>query len=112
VSTAQRRQLGAAPSTQEDFPTTQNELFVWEAIMFRRTKVAFVMVVIAMLATIWGMLGNAVAQKAAVPKSQDKLATGEDEAKQLLLLVDTRQERKGLQARVDEVHGSGVRQTG
>jgi hypothetical protein len=57
--------------------------------MFRRTKVAFVMVVIAMLATIWGMLGTAVGQKAPVPKPQDKVAIGEDEAKQLLLLVDT-----------------------
>jgi hypothetical protein len=31
----------------------------------------------------------AVAQKAAVPKSQDKLALGENEVKQLLLLIDT-----------------------
>jgi hypothetical protein len=34
-----------------------------------------------------------VAQKAAAPKTQDKLALGEGEVKQLLLLVDT--EKKG-----------------
>src|ERR1022692_4825373 len=34
-------------------------------------------------------LGTAVAQKAAVPKSQDKLALGEPEVRQLLLLMDT-----------------------
>jgi Ca2+-binding EF-hand superfamily protein len=35
------------------------------------------------------MVGTAVAQKAAVPKPQDKFAIGEGEAKQLLLLIDT-----------------------
>jgi hypothetical protein len=60
--------------------------------MLNRTKIVLVMLVIAMLATTWGMVG-AVAQKAAVPKPQDKLAIGEDEAKQLLLLVDT--DKKG-----------------
>ena len=80
--------------------------------MFRRTKVAFVMVVIAMLATIWGMVGTAVAHKAAVPKSQDKLAIGEGRSEAIAAPGRYRQERKGLQARVDEVHGSGARQTG
>src|ERR1700694_163881 len=47
------------------------------------------MLVIAILATTWGMVGTAGAQKAGVPKPQDKLAIGEDEAKQLLLLIDT-----------------------
>jgi biopolymer transport protein ExbD len=61
--------------------------------MLNRTKIVLVMLVIAMLATPWGMVGTAVAQKAAVPKPQDKLAIGEDEAKQLLLLVDT--DKKG-----------------
>jgi hypothetical protein len=51
------------------------------------------MLVIAILATTWGMVGTAGAQKAAVPKPQDKFAIGEDEAKQLLLLVDT--DKKG-----------------
>ena|ERR1700730_8944807 len=57
--------------------------------MFRRTKIALVIVVVAMLATTSGMVGTAVAQKAAVPKPQDKFSIGEDEAKQLLLLIDT-----------------------
>jgi hypothetical protein len=56
--------------------------------MLKRTKIVLVIVVITMLATTWGMVGTAVAQKAAVPKPQDKLAIGEDEAKQLLLLID------------------------
>jgi biopolymer transport protein ExbD len=57
--------------------------------MLNRTKVVLVILVIAMLATPWGMVGTAVAQKAAVPKPQDKLAIGEDKARQLLLLIDT-----------------------
>jgi Ca2+-binding EF-hand superfamily protein len=35
------------------------------------------------------MLGTAVAQKASVPKTQDKVALGLAEVKQLLLLMDT-----------------------
>jgi hypothetical protein len=35
------------------------------------------------------MLGTAAAQKAAVPKPQDRLAMGEDNVKQLLPLMDT-----------------------
>jgi Ca2+-binding EF-hand superfamily protein len=58
-----------------------------------RTKIALVIVAVAVLVTTWGILGTAVAQKAAVPKPQDNLAIGEDEAKQLLLLVDT--DKKG-----------------
>jgi len=61
--------------------------------MLNRTKIVLVMLVIAILATTWGMAGSAVAQKAPVPKPQDKLAIGEDEAKQLLLLIDT--DKKG-----------------
>jgi hypothetical protein len=57
--------------------------------MLKRTKIVLVIVVIAMLATTCGTVGTAVPQKAAVPKPQDKLAIGEDEAKQLLLLIDT-----------------------
>jgi CRISPR/Cas system-associated endonuclease Cas3-HD len=48
-----------------------------------------VIVAIAGLVATWAMLGTAVAQKAAAPKPQDKLALGEDEVKQLLLLMDT-----------------------
>ena len=61
--------------------------------MLNRTKIVLVMLVIAILATTWGMVGTAGAQKAPVPKPQDKFAIGEGEAKQLLLLVDT--DKKG-----------------
>jgi hypothetical protein len=57
--------------------------------MLRRMKILLVMGVIAVLVITWAVLGTAVAQKAAVPKSQDRVAIGEDEAKQLLLLIDT-----------------------
>jgi hypothetical protein len=56
--------------------------------MLKQTKVALVVMVIAMLVTTCGTLGTAVAQKAAVPKPQDKLAIGEDEVKRLLPLMD------------------------
>ena len=45
--------------------------------------------VIVLLLATWAMPGIAVAQKAAVPKQQDKLALGENQVKQLLLLIDT-----------------------
>ena len=61
--------------------------------MLNRTKIVLIMLVIAMLATPWAMVGTAVAQKVAVAKPQDTVAIGEDEAKQLLLLVDT--DKKG-----------------
>jgi hypothetical protein len=47
------------------------------------------MVVIALLSAAWVKRGAAVSQKAASPMSQDKLALGEPEVKQLLHLVDT-----------------------
>jgi hypothetical protein len=62
--------------------------------MLNRTKIVLVMLGVAMLATTWGMVGTAVGQKAAVPKPQDNLAIGEDEAEQLLLLVDTDEKGK------------------
>jgi hypothetical protein len=46
-------------------------------------------VAIAVLVVTWFLVENAVAQKQAVPKAQDKLALGEPEVKQLLLLIDT-----------------------
>ena len=57
--------------------------------MLTRTHIVRVIVPIAVLVAIWAILGSAVAQKAAAPKSQDKLALGEPEVKQLLLLMDT-----------------------
>ena len=76
--------------------------------MLRHTNIVLVIVVIAMLVATWAMLGTAVAQKAATPKPQDKLALGESEVKQLLLLMDTDKNGKISKRRVDEVYGSGV----
>jgi hypothetical protein len=57
--------------------------------VLRQTNIVLVIVAIAGLVASWAMLGTAVAQKAAAPKPQDKLALGEDEVKQLLLHMDT-----------------------
>jgi len=57
--------------------------------MLRHTNIVLVIVVIAVLVATWALLGTAVAQRAATPKPQDKLALGEAEVKQLLLLMDT-----------------------
>ncbi len=58
--------------------------------MLKRTKIVLLVVVIAILVPTWAILETAVAQtKAAVPKPQDNLALGENDAKQLLLLIDT-----------------------
>jgi hypothetical protein len=56
------------------------------------------------------MLGTAVAQKAAAPKAQDKLALAEEEDKELLLLYGYRQERQNPSE--GGWNGSGVRQAG
>jgi Ca2+-binding EF-hand superfamily protein len=44
---------------------------------------------VAVVAVLIATLGIAVAQKAAAPKPQEKLALGEPEVRQLLLLMDT-----------------------
>jgi Ca2+-binding EF-hand superfamily protein len=56
--------------------------------MSSRTRIVFVVVVIAVLIATGAMLGIALAQKASVPKPQDRVALGEDEVKKLLLLMD------------------------
>ena len=55
----------------------------------RSTMLTNIVPVIVLLLATWAMPGIAVAQKAAVPKQQDKLALGENQVKQLLLLIDT-----------------------
>jgi hypothetical protein len=61
--------------------------------MASRTNVVAIIVFVAMLTVTGAMLRPGVAQKASAPKPQDKLALGEEEVKQLLLLIDT--EKKG-----------------
>ena len=58
-----------------------------------RTNAVRIIVFVATLAVMGAMLRTGLAQKAAAPKPQDKLALGEEEVKQLLLLIDT--EKKG-----------------
>jgi hypothetical protein len=48
-------------------------------------------IVIAMVLTAVTFLGTAAAQKANAPRAQDRLAMGEDNVRQLLLLMDTDQ---------------------
>lgn len=62
--------------------------------MLNRTNIILVIVVSVVLFTTWGMQGTEVAQKAAVPKSQDQPVLGDDEVKQLLLLMDTDKDGK------------------
>jgi|ERR1035438_10460700 5S rRNA maturation endonuclease (ribonuclease M5) len=58
--------------------------------MLKRTNLVFAIVAIAVAVATLVMMGTVIAQtKAAVPKPQDKLALGEEEVKQLLLLMDT-----------------------
>ena len=54
-----------------------------------KPNLVLVIVVLGVLVATLAMLGTLVAQKQAVPKPQDKLALGEPEVKQLLLLMDT-----------------------
>lgn len=54
----------------------------------QRNIVLAVLVVVAMFA-IGTIVGTAVAQKTVVPKPQDRVALGEEQVRQLLLLMDT-----------------------
>jgi hypothetical protein len=63
--------------------------------VFKRQKHLWVILVAALLFAAGPTIGTAIAgQRAAVPKPQDKLALGEPEVKQLLLLMDTDQNGK------------------
>ncbi|MGB7282616.1 MAG: hypothetical protein WBE13_10170 [Candidatus Acidiferrum sp.] len=62
--------------------------------MLMRTNRLRVVVAVGVLVSTGCILRNAVAQKAAVPKPQDRLAMGEDGVKQLLALMDT--DKKGM----------------
>jgi hypothetical protein len=65
-----------------------------EPIISKRTNKVWIIAFITVLVVAGTLLVNAAAQKAAVPKPQDKLAIGENEVKQLLLLMDT--DKKGM----------------
>jgi hypothetical protein len=57
--------------------------------MLGRMKIARFIVIVAMLIITFAIPGTSVAQKAAAPKPQDKLALGQEQAEQLLLLINT-----------------------
>jgi hypothetical protein len=59
-----------------------------------RTHNVWAIGVFAVLVATQQLSGTANAQKQSVPKPQDKLALGENEVKQLLLLMDTSQNGK------------------
>jgi Ca2+-binding EF-hand superfamily protein len=65
--------------------------------MLTRTNRLWIIVVIAVLVVTGTKLGNAAAQKAAIPKPQNKLAIAENEVKQLLPLMDT--DKRGMVSR-------------
>jgi sulfatase maturation enzyme AslB (radical SAM superfamily) len=60
-----------------------------ESTMLIGTRKLWLLVVIAVLVVTATTLGNAFAQKASVPKVQNKLTIGEEQIKQLLPLMDT-----------------------
>ena len=63
--------------------------------MSSRAKIVWIIAFSAVLIATCAALVTAVAQtKAAVPKPQDKLALGEEEVRQLLLLIDTNKNGK------------------
>jgi Ca2+-binding EF-hand superfamily protein len=62
--------------------------------MLMQSKKLWMIAIISTLLVSGLMLGNASAQKAAVPKSQDRLAMGEDQVRQLLALMET--DKKGM----------------
>ncbi len=62
--------------------------------MLSRTNRVWIIVAITVLLAAGTMLVNAAAQKASVPKPQDKLTMGEEEVRHLLLLMDSN--KKGM----------------
>lgn len=65
--------------------------------MRKRTNYVWFIAVIAVLVATLTLLGNAAAQKASVPKPQDKLAMGEDDVRHLLPLMDA--DKNGMVAK-------------
>jgi hypothetical protein len=56
--------------------------------MRKRINYVWSIAAIAVMVLSLSLLGNAAAQKASVPKPQNKLAMGEDEVRHLLSLMD------------------------
>ena len=56
--------------------------------MQRQTNTVWILAILTVLLVTGTMLATAAAQKASVPKVQDRLAMGEEEVKHLLLLMN------------------------
>jgi len=54
----------------------------------RQTNTVWILAILTVLLVTGTMLATAAAQKASVPKVQDRLAMGEEEVKHLLLLMN------------------------
>jgi Ca2+-binding EF-hand superfamily protein len=67
--------------------------------MLTRPNKLWIVVVIAVLVATVTLMGTAAAQKASVPKPQNKLAIGEDHVRQLLPLMDT--DKNGMVTKQD-----------
>ena len=65
--------------------------------MRRRTKGIRIIGIITVLATVGTVLCTAATQKVSVPRPQDNLAMGEDQVRQLLLLMHA--DKKGMVSR-------------
>lgn len=57
--------------------------------MRRHANTVWILAILTVLVVTGTMLVTAAAQKASVPKTQDRLTMGEDQVKQLLLLMST-----------------------
>jgi len=57
--------------------------------MQKRMRIVSAMTIVPVIAAVLTIPGKASPQKASAPKKEDKVALGEDEVKQLLLLMDT-----------------------
>lgn len=62
--------------------------------MFKRANTMLVVLLAAVLFGIGPNLRSSFAQKASVPKQQDKLGLGEDDVKRLMLLIDPNENGK------------------
>jgi hypothetical protein len=89
--------IGQVWNVKKGYPAKTADLERWrkpscrsskESIMLRQTNRVWIIVAITAMVAMGGMLGNAAAQKASVPKPQDKLVLGEDEVKKLLLIME------------------------
>jgi hypothetical protein len=62
--------------------------------MFKQGKTSLVVFLAAVLFGIGPNLRSSFAQKASVPRQQDKLSLGEDDVKRLMLLIDPNENGK------------------